>query len=124
MRDADVAGKALHGSRKNSETPAVGRLFACLEQRLQAEADAQEGNAGAHALEDGIAQTELVQRAHHLAEMADARQHHFVRFLHRLRLIGDDVFRAEFIQRVLHGAQISGAVIDDGRHSRPLVEGS
>ena len=34
------------------------------------------------------------------------------------------VSRADLIQRVLHRAQIAGAVIEDRNHNRPLVDGS
>ena len=40
------------------------------------------------------------------------------------RIAHQRVLAADFAERVLHAAQIAGAVIEDGDHNSPLVDGS
>ena len=67
--------KALHGAWEDAEAADFRGLLAGLEQRLQAETDAQKRHAGARcARAASRARCSVVERAHHLAEMADAGQ--------------------------------------------------
>ena len=70
------------------------------------------------------AHVHFVERAEHLAEMAYAGEDDLRGTGEASRIAHDFVFRADFIQRVLHGAEIAGAVVEDGDHNKPLVEGS
>ena len=65
----------------NRPKPGFRRFFARFEQGLQAQADAEERNAGVDALEERVAHLMLIECAHHLAEMADAGQNDLVRAL-------------------------------------------
>src|SRR5438046_1166004 len=65
--DAHVSGEFDYCARINAEAAYVGGLFAGFEERLHAEADSEEGYAGLDALDQGIADFERVEGAHHLA---------------------------------------------------------
>ena len=99
------------------------RLFAAFEQRLQAEADAEERHAGGDALDEGFADPQLVERAHHLAEVADAGQDDFRRGA-QSAASRTSVYSRRSRPGVLDGAQIARAVIEDRDHSSPLVDGN
>ena len=83
------------------------------------------GTPARDALEQRFAHAELVERAHHLAEVADAGQDDLRGALRRPAASRTSSYsRADLVQRVLDRPQIAGAVIEDGDHSSPLVEGS
>ena len=90
----------------------LGSFFARFEQRLQAEADAQERNARANALDQGIANLEIVERAHHLAEVADAGEYQLRRPLDAGGVSNELVLGSDRAQGVLDGAQVAGAVVE------------
>src|ERR1039457_6519954 len=70
--NARIDGEALYGAGIDAEAADFGRLLAGLEQRLHAEADAEEGHAGLNALDQRLAHAQGIQGAHHLAEVAHA----------------------------------------------------
>ena len=66
-----------------------------------------------------------VERAHHLAEVAHAGQHDFRRVARNPAASRTSAYSAPIVsQRVLHRTQIARAVIEDGDHSNPFVEGN
>src|SRR5207245_465730 len=105
-----------HGAGEDSEAANFGRLVAGFEQRLQAEADAQERHAGADAVDQGIANSELVERAHHLSEMADAGKEDFRGGAQAFGITYEGVGAAELGEGVLDRAEVAGAVVEDGDH--------
>src|ERR1035437_1105756 len=56
--------KAPHGTGVDAEAADFRGLFAGIEQRLHAEADAEKGHAGLNALDEGFAYPQGVERAH------------------------------------------------------------
>ena len=82
------------------------------------------GVAFRNALNQRVAHFERIQRAHHLSEMADARQQDLVRLAQTGGIAYQPIFAANLIQRVLHRPQVARAVIEDGDHSSPFVDGS
>ena len=72
-------GETPHRARKQSQAAHLGRLLAAVEQRLQAQADAQKRNAFPDPPDQRLAHAHGVERAQHLAEVADARQDDLVR---------------------------------------------
>jgi hypothetical protein len=68
------AGKRRTVPSIQSQAARFGRFFAALEQRLQAQADAQKRHPGADAFDQCVAHLHLVERPHHLAEVAHAGQ--------------------------------------------------
>ena len=95
------------------KTRLFGRFFAVFEQRLQAQADAQKRHARADALQQRRAHAHLIQRPHHLAEVADAGQDDLMRAAQPCRVADELIRRAELVQRILDRAQIAGSVIED-----------
>ena len=95
-----------------------------LEECLHAETDAEKGHSGGDAFDQGFAYAQRVQGAHHLAEMAYSGEQDFGGGAQAVGIADQGVLAAEFAERVLHAAQIAGAVIEDGNHNSPLVEGS
>ena len=65
-----------------------------------------------------------IERAHHLAEVAHARQDDLGCAPQPRRTVDQRVRRADLGERVLDRAQIAGAVVEDGDHSSPLVDGN
>jgi cobalamin biosynthesis protein CobT len=56
--------------------------------------------------------------------MADAGKQNFGSREQSRSIAHQRVLAAQFAEGVLHAAQIARAVIEDGNHNRPLVEGS
>ena len=81
-------------------------------------------HSGLDALDEGFAYVQIVEGAHHLTEVAYAGEEDFGGASEAGGIVDERVFTAEFIEGVLHGAQVAGAVIEDGNHKSPLVEGS
>ena len=76
--DAGIGGEAADGAGVDAQAADFGRFLAGFEEGLHAEADAEERDAGADALDEGFADAERIERAHHLAEVADAGQENLV----------------------------------------------
>ncbi len=96
-----------------------------FKQTLQADANAEKRHSGPDPFKQRLTQAEIVHRTHHLAEVPDAREDDLV--CSCAQPSGSFVTSygaSKFVERVLDRPNVAGAVIDDGRHSRPLVEGS
>ena len=64
-----------------------------------------------------------IEGAHHLAEMAHAGEEDFGGRAQARGIANQRVLAAEFAERVLHAAQVAGAVVEDGDHKQPLGGG-
>src|ERR1035437_377288 len=117
-------GEAAHGAGVDAETADFRGLFAGIEQRLHAEADAEKGHAGLNAFDQRRAHAQRIQGAHHLAEMAHSGENDFGSSREAGGVVDNGVVAAQFAKGVLHAAQIARAVIEDGNHKSSLVEGS
>src|SRR5690242_6611300 len=124
MRNTRVAYKAPHTAGKQAEPATRWRLLTSFEQALQADADTEKRHTRADSLQENVAQPQPVDCLHHLAEMSHAGQNNLLRAAHLTGIAGYGKVRAKFRQRVLHRPDIARAVIDDGGHNKPLVEGS
>ncbi len=124
MRDARRDVEALDLAGKDTEAALSGRFFAAFEEALQAEADAEKRHACLDAVDEGVADVHFIQSAQHLSEVADAGQHDLRGAFEAGGVAHQFVSRADFIERVLHRAQIACAVVEDRDHSRPFVDGS
>ena len=124
MRYASIEREPPHSSFEDAEPGDIGRFIAGFIQPVQSQADAEKRSPGAYAFDDRIAKSTLVERIHHLPEMSDSGQHHFRRALQTFRRCKNLVGRADLVQRVLHGTEVPRAVIDDGDHSKPFVDGN
>ena len=71
-----------------------------------------------------LAHMHRVERPHHLAEVAHARQNDLRRALQARRIAHQFIRRANLSSVFSHRAQIAGAVVEDRDHSSPLVDGS
>ena len=116
--------KRLTWPGKDAEAALVGRFFAAFEEPLQAEADSEKGHAGFDAGHEGVADVHFVERAQHLSEVADAGEDDLRGAFEAGGVADEFVSRADFIERILHGAEIACAVVEDRDHSRPFVDGS
>src|SRR5262245_8916174 len=108
--------------RQESKPRQVGRLVASLEQPVHAEADAEKGPAFADALEDAFDPV-AVERSRG-AEVSHARDDDAASLAKRIRPFRHEHVGADRRQRLLDGRQVSGLVIDQRDHKRPLVLGS
>src|SRR5580765_6002370 len=108
--------------RQESQPRQIGCLVAALEQPVHAEADAEQRPAFADALEDALdpGAVECSRRA----EMSHARDDDAARLAKRIRSFRHEHVGANRRQRLLDGRQVSGPVIDQRDHRRPLVLGS
>ena len=121
---AHVALEPLDLTRINSQAALFRSLFARSKQRLHPQTDSQERNAAANRFDQRPAHVELVQRAHHLPKVSDARQNELGRLANARGIADQFVIRPDRTERVLHRAQIPGAVIENRNHNNPLVEGN
>ncbi len=74
VRHARVPGEALHRARIDAQAAHLGSFFTVFEESLQAETDAEERHARLDALDERGADIHLVERAQHLAEVANTGQ--------------------------------------------------
>src|ERR1019366_1932369 len=81
-------------------------------------------HARADALQKRLPDRQRIQGAHHLSEMAHARQNDLGRRAQAFGIPDQCVLRAQLAQRILHRPQVARAVIEDRNHRSPLVEGS
>ena len=124
VRDARASAETLHAPFEDAEPLDLRRLCARFEQRLKPEADPEERNATRDAFLQRAAQLQGVERAHHLAKVADAGQQDFVAATQPVRIAHHFKACVDCLQRVLHGAQVPCAVIEHRDHSSPFVLGS
>jgi len=124
VRNARVANKTPYAARKKSQAAARWRFLAAFKQTLQTDTNAKERHARLDSFEKNVAQAQTVDRLHHLAEMTYAREDNFLRTADCSRVAGNGEIGTEFLERVLHRPDVARAVVDDGSHSKPLVEGS
>src|SRR5690606_16443245 len=114
----------LTGEQADAIDPVV--LLAALEQRLHADADAEERAVDAD-LAHQLVETQAADLGHAVADRADAGKHHAVGFTDDLRIAGHQhLAGTDVLQRLGHRVQIAHAVIDDGdglHYRQPLVEG-
>ena len=85
---------------------------------------AQERDANADSVDDGVSNAHIVEGAQHLSEMADTRQDQLVRAFDGGRIANQFVLGPDRAQRVLHRLQVAGAVIEYRDHNKPFVEGN
>ncbi len=116
--------EALHGAGIEPQAADFGRFVAAFEQRLHAQADSQERNAGGDAVQQRLAYGQFIQRSHHLAKVTHARQDDLRCGVQSRGVADQGVFAAEFTQGILHAAQIAGAIIENGDHNSPFVDGN
>ena len=122
-RERLAHAEAAHRRRDDPEPRDARALLAALEERLQPEADAEEGPVGAHVRAQRVGVPLLRERGHARAERADAREdeHARVRDLSRRRDV--DHLEAERRERVAQRAHVARAVVEQrdphGRQPRP-----
>ena len=111
-------GEAFYPARKKAKPPYPGRFLAFVEEHLIAHADSQERFVRGQPLRDGVPQATRLQAAHAIAKGADSRQHHGIRF-RQSRRIADQFHVGIFTpERIDDTVDITGAVIDQGKHGR------
>src|SRR5438874_2407217 len=124
MWNAGALGETADGARIDAETPFFGSFLTSLEERLHAEADPQKRHARLNALDESSPYRQFVERAHHLAEMPDARQHDLRSSTQAIGIADQRVVAANFGESVLDRTQVSGSVVENSDHNSPLVDGS
>src|SRR5262249_34856087 len=124
VRRANPGGEALHPSGKDAQTRHFRRLLARFEQRLHAETNPQKRHARPEALEEGIADRQPVESAHHLPEVTHSRQDNLFRPLQARGVAHNLIAGPQRTERILDGAEVAGAVIEDGDHKIPFVLGN
>ena len=125
MRHARVGREALDGACEDAESGNLRSLRNCARTAPADRGRYRERHARADAFGQGRPDAHLVERSHQLSEVADAGEDDLRRVLQTLAVAHERVLRADRVERVLHGAQIAGAVVENRNHmSRPLVDGS
>ena len=119
LRDfqAILFGKTHDAAFENSQAGSAGiKLFAPLKERLVADTDAEERFAsldeGTHSFEQFL----LLHGVQAIVKRANARQHDGAGAAHFRRRLRDADVRAGLEQRLVHAAQIAGAVIQKSNH--------
>src|ERR1700733_15196259 len=68
--NALLALESRYRAFEDAEAALLGRFLAGCEESLQAQADAEEGNARADELDEGLPDAQIVEGAHRLAKVA------------------------------------------------------
>ena len=114
--------KAHDLAAENAEARrATVELLALLEQRLVADADAEERPARLDELARGLQQFLLSQGMDAIVKRAHAGQHDRARVVHPFGPLHDAHVRADLEQRLVDAAQVAGAVIEEGDHENPSM---
>ena len=95
-------------------------LGGALEQELEAETDAEHGNARAQPLGDQGVELQLADPPHRRGERPDAREDHSLRRAGELGVCGQPCLGADAFERLLDRAQVSHAVVEDGDAGHPV----
>src|SRR6185295_1052882 len=118
---------AVHRRRKpayhtgnNVETTAVTELLAAGEQQLVADADAEERAASVQRAAHRIEEAQRGEAGHGVVEGAVAGEHHRLRLVDGLRVLGDDGRHAHVPDEPLDRPEIAPSVIHDRDHGRGL----
>src|SRR5213594_1042913 len=109
-------------TRQQTEAWQIRRLVAAFEQPVHAETDPEKRPAFADALENGL-DPRGVERSRR-TEMSHAGDDDASRLAKRIRCFRYEHVGADRRQRLLHGGQVPGLVVDERDHSSPLVLGS
>src|SRR6266700_4587756 len=107
----DLAGKNPQAGRATVE------LLALLEQRLVTDADAEKGPAGFDEAFDTVEESLSVHRLDAIVEGADAGEHGGARVVQAIGRTGHAHVRADFLEGLLHAAQVARTVIKQGNHN-------
>jgi hypothetical protein len=124
VRDARIDIEALHVSGEDAESALVRGFFTGFEESLESETDAEKRDAGVDTADECVADVHLIERAQHLAEVAHAGQDDFGGAFECGCIAHEFIGCADFVQRVLDGAEVACAVVEDRDHNNPFVEGS
>src|SRR5262249_18246773 len=116
VRDAPRA-ESLDAAGEEAEPGAA--LFALLEQKLHAEADAEHRSSGGGSVAQGIGQATSPEAAGGASGVADAGDHGERRLAHADRVGRHRGIRSHPLEAGADTAQVAGAVVDEGDHSVP-----
>jgi len=78
---------------------------------LQSQADSEKRNARANAFDQRIANLEIVERAHHLAEVADAGENQFLGAPNAGSVANQLILSSDSAEGVLDGTQVARAIV-------------
>src|SRR5215212_8169280 len=124
MRHRQSAGEASYPSRQQSEATRVRCLLTRLEEKLEAEADAQQRSPSAGNLADSFAQTSCCKVARRETEVSDAGDQHPLRPPDLLRLPGKNRLVTTGTESPYYAGQVVDPIVYHGDHNAPLVEGT
>ena len=99
-------------------------LIALLEQELHPQADPHEGFSQADVVKQRLDPAAFSQVVHGVAEGTHTGEDDGGGAAQLLRLRDDPRLVADRLEGLLHAAQVAHAVVDDGDHRVPLVEGT
>src|SRR6185295_19428419 len=116
VRHLEAGGEAAHRARDDVEPLALAELLALREEELVAEADPEERPLALEAGAQRRDQSQRLEAAHRDRKSVVARQHHRLRVVDHLRVLGDDRRHADPREGLLHAAEIAAPVINDCDH--------
>src|SRR5262249_30899898 len=123
VRDLPTGREPAHDAGQHVEALALAELLAAREEQLVAEADAEERAAAVERATQRRRQAETLEIGHRIVKRAVAGKDHGIGVVHRVGVRGHAGVNAAPFEGLLDRAEIAPAVIDDGDHNVPLVEG-
>ena len=127
LRDLEPGafGEADDAALEYAEAGGAGIEFlTILKQRLVADADAEEGFAGTDEIARGFKQFLFAEGIDAIVEGADAGEHKAGGIADLAGMLHEADGSADLEQRFVDAAQVSGAVIKQGKHDDSLSQGS
>jgi hypothetical protein len=93
-------------------------LFAFSEKKLQTQTNAQERATFPDNLQDRLDKTTMLEIPHAIGKRADSRQYDPLGLQHYLGVAGNNSLEANLFETLLHGTQVTHAVIDYCDHKK------
>src|SRR5262245_13581245 len=123
VRHFEAGGEPPDGPGNHVEPLAVTELLARGEQQLVAQADAQERPLPVERPAQGGQQSEGVEVFHGIVKRPVPGQDDGVGLVDQTGILSHSRRHSEPTEGFLHRAQVAPAVVDDGDHKLPFVEG-
>ena len=114
-------GNPHNPALQDTEPFHAGALLAAFEQKLQPQADAQEGPPAVHIPANHLVQAVSPQLAHGVPESAYPRQNHALRPQDHVCVPGDDALLPQKMQGLLHALDIACVIVDYRNHNTPML---
>ncbi len=116
-------GKPNHLSPENVQALGQAEFLAFRKEQLKTEADSQERPSAPDEAKDWIHEPQMLQILHGFFESPYPRQNQAIGLFDQQGILGHNGRESNLLETLGNAPQIPHAVVDDGDHSLPLVEG-